>query len=110
MIDGLKITQRRRRGQARFSLKRQAGHHVGLPVANSVGGDDLFGVGFPSARGRPVSDKPIELWIDVPPEIKLAIERAAAERGLSVAEFLQEAMRKHLVDTGYLENRRSTPY
>ena len=57
-----------------------------------------------------MSDKPIELWIDVPPEIKLAIERAAAERGLSVAEFLQEAVRKHPVDTGYLENRRPTPY
>lgn len=50
-----------------------------------------------------MTDKPIELSIDVPPEIKLAIERAAAERGLSVAEFLEEAVRKHLVDIGYID-------
>jgi hypothetical protein len=39
----------------------------------------------------------IELSIDVPTQTKLAIERAAAERSMSVPEFLQE------VDTGYLE-------
>ena len=49
-----------------------------------------------------MTDKPIELWIDVPPETKRAIERAAAERGITVASFLEEALRKHLVDTGYI--------
>jgi hypothetical protein len=50
-----------------------------------------------------MTDKPIELWIDVPPEAKRAIERAAAERGITVASFLEEALRRYLVDSGYLD-------
>ena len=50
-----------------------------------------------------MTNSPIELSIDVPTETKLAIERAAAERSMSVSEFLQEALRKYLVDTGYLD-------
>ena len=48
-------------------------------------------------------DKPIELWIDVPPETKQAIELAAAERGMTVADFLESALRKYLADRGYLD-------
>jgi len=50
-----------------------------------------------------MTDKPIELSIEVPAQTKRAIERAATERGLSVSEFFEEAVRKHLVDTGYLD-------
>jgi uncharacterized protein (DUF1778 family) len=49
-------------------------------------------------------DKPIELWIDLPPEIKRAIERAAAARGLSVSEFVRTALRKFLFDAGYIDD------
>jgi hypothetical protein len=48
-------------------------------------------------------DKPIELSIEVPAETKRAIERAAAERGVTVAVFLEQALRRYLVDTGYLD-------
>jgi len=50
-----------------------------------------------------MTDKPIELSIEVPAETRRAIERAAAERGISVSDFLEEALRKHLVDTGYID-------
>ena len=42
-------------------------------------------------------DKPIELSIEVPAETRREIERAAAERGMTVPEFLEEALRKYLV-------------
>jgi hypothetical protein len=35
-----------------------------------------------------MTDKPIELSIEVPAETRLAIERAAAERGMTVSEYL----------------------
>ena len=47
--------------------------------------------------------KPIELSIEVPAETKRAIERAAAERGVTVPAFLGDALRKYLVDTGYID-------
>jgi hypothetical protein len=50
-----------------------------------------------------MTDKPIGLSIDVPPETKRAIERAAVERGKSVSEFLEETLRKYLIDTGYID-------
>ena len=50
-----------------------------------------------------MTEKPIELSIEVPTETKPAIERAAAERGLSVSKLLEEALRKHLADTGYID-------
>ena len=50
-----------------------------------------------------MTDKPIELSIEVPAETKRAIERAASERGVSVFQFLEDALRKHLADTGYLD-------
>lgn len=50
-----------------------------------------------------MTDKPIELSIEVPAETMRAIERTAAERGVSVSQFLEDALRKHLVDTGYLD-------
>jgi hypothetical protein len=40
-----------------------------------------------------MTDKPIELSIEVPAETRLAIERA--ERGMTVSEFLEQAERKH---------------
>lgn len=50
-------------------------------------------------------DRPIELSIEVPAETRREIERAAAERGMSVPEYLQDALRKFLVDGGYTGNR-----
>ena len=55
-----------------------------------------------------MADKSIELSIDVPPETKRAIERAAAERGITVASFLEEAVRRYLVDTGYIDEEATT--
>ena len=47
-----------------------------------------------------MSDKSIELAVEVPAEIKLAIERAAAAQGMSVSEFVQDALRRLLVEIG----------
>ena len=55
-------------------------------------------------HGR-MNDSPIEFLIDVPTEAKRVIERAAAERRVSVPEFLQNALRKYLVDAGYLQEK-----
>jgi uncharacterized protein (DUF1778 family) len=49
----------------------------------------------------------VELLIEVPGDTKRAIERAASERGLSVSEFIQEALRRYLADAG--KNPRPTP-
>jgi len=50
-----------------------------------------------------MTDKSIELLIEVPAETKHAIERAAAELGLTTSEYLGYALRKSLVDAGYLD-------
>ena len=50
-----------------------------------------------------MTDKSIELLIEVPAETKLAIERAAAARTLSVAAFLEVSLRKYLADAGYID-------
>jgi len=50
-----------------------------------------------------MTDKTIELAIEVPVEFKQAIERAAAARGVSVPDFLEDALRKLLADTGYID-------
>jgi hypothetical protein len=50
-----------------------------------------------------MTDKTNELAIDVPAVAKSPLERAAAERGLSVSEFLEGALRKLLIDTGYID-------
>ncbi len=50
-----------------------------------------------------MTDKAVELAIEVPAETKRAIERAAAERGMTVAAFLQQTLRMYLVDTGYID-------
>jgi len=55
-----------------------------------------------------MTDKPIELSIEVPAETRRAIERAAAERGMTVAAFLEEALRRYLVDTGYIDEEATT--
>jgi len=63
----------------------------------------------PNRRNRArMTDKPIELSIDVPPVTKQAIECAAAERGMTVADFLEKALRKHLVDAGYIDEEATT--
>jgi hypothetical protein len=50
-----------------------------------------------------MTDKPIELSIEVPPETKRAIERVAAERGMSASEYLEYVLRKSLIHAGYLD-------
>jgi len=55
-----------------------------------------------------MTDKPIELSIEVTAETRREIERAAAERGMTVPEFLEEALRKYLVDTGYIDEEATT--
>src|SRR6185437_10324111 len=50
-----------------------------------------------------MTDKTIEQAIEVPVEFKQAIERAAAARGVSVPDFLEDALRKLLADTGYID-------
>jgi uncharacterized protein (DUF1778 family) len=50
-----------------------------------------------------MTDKSIELSIEVPAETKLAIERAAAERDVSVSEFVEEAVRRFLIEAGYID-------
>ena len=47
-----------------------------------------------------MSDNSIELAVEVPAETKFAIERAAAARGMSVSEFVQDTSRKLLVEIG----------
>jgi hypothetical protein len=49
-------------------------------------------------------DKNIELTIKSP-ETKLAIERAAAARGMSVSELLEGAVAKFLADTGDIDEK-----
>lgn len=51
----------------------------------------------------------VELSIEVPSGTKRAIERAASQRGLSVSDFIQEALRRYLEEAGNLKNRRPTP-
>jgi hypothetical protein len=41
--------------------------------------------------------------VAAPTEAKRAIERAAEERDLPVAVFLEVALRRYLVDTGYID-------
>jgi len=50
-----------------------------------------------------MTDKAIELSIEVPREIKRAIERAAAQRGMTVPAFVQQTLRMYLVNTGYID-------
>jgi hypothetical protein len=55
-----------------------------------------------------MTDKPIELSIEVPAETKRAIERVAAERGVTVPAFLEDALRRYLIDTGYIDEEATT--
>jgi uncharacterized protein (DUF1778 family) len=40
------------------------------------------------------------LAVEVPPETRLAIERAAAAQGMSVSEFIQDTLQRLLVEIG----------
>jgi predicted HicB family RNase H-like nuclease len=51
----------------------------------------------------PMADKSVELSVSIPPETKIAIERAARAAGLSVSEFVEKALREFLADAGYIE-------
>ena len=55
-----------------------------------------------------MTDKPIELSIEVPAETKRAIERAAAARGMTISEYLEYVLRKSLIDAGYLDEEATT--
>ena len=46
-----------------------------------------------------MSDKSVELAIEVPAEIKLAIERAAAAQRISVSKFIENALQKMLAES-----------
>lgn len=50
-----------------------------------------------------MSDKTVELAIEVPAETKLAVERAAAAQGISVSKFLENALRKMLEEVSFSE-------
>jgi uncharacterized protein (DUF1778 family) len=52
---------------------------------------------------------PQELTIEVSAETRRAIEKAAAAHGLSVSDYIQEALRRFLAATGYLEKGPSGP-
>jgi uncharacterized protein (DUF1778 family) len=56
-----------------------------------------------------MTDHPDELSIEVSDETRRALEKAAAEHGLSVSDFVQEALRRFLTAAGYLENRQPVP-
>ena len=55
-----------------------------------------------------MSHKSVELAIEVPAEIKLAIERVAAEQGMSVSEFIENAVQRLLAEIGYAPRRAGT--
>ena len=56
-----------------------------------------------TSHGDAMPDKPIELSIEVPAETRRAIEGAAAELGMTTSAYLEYALRKSLVDAGYLD-------
>jgi uncharacterized protein (DUF1778 family) len=49
------------------------------------------------------------LSIEVSAETRRALVKAAADHGLSVSDYVQEALRRYLAATGYLENRPARP-
>jgi uncharacterized protein (DUF1778 family) len=52
-----------------------------------------------------MADKTRELIIEVPAEIRQAIERAAAAQDISISEFVESALAKFLADTGYIDKK-----
>jgi hypothetical protein len=52
-------------------------------------------------REKAMTDKSVELAIEVSAEIKLTIERAAAEQGMSVSVFIEIAVQRLLAENGY---------
>jgi predicted HicB family RNase H-like nuclease len=50
-----------------------------------------------------------KLSIEVSAETRRALVKAAADHGLSVPDYVQEALRRFLAATGYLENRPARP-
>ena len=50
----------------------------------------------------------VELSIEVPSATRREIERAAAERGMTVPAFLEDALRRYLIDTGYIDEEAIT--
>lgn len=50
-----------------------------------------------------MTDKPLELSIEVTAQTMREIERAAAERGMTAPAFLEDALRRYLIDTSYID-------
>ena len=50
-----------------------------------------------------MADKTKELAIEIPEEIRQAIERAAAAEKIPVSEFVERALVKFLADAGYID-------
>ena len=48
-------------------------------------------------------DKTKELVIEVPAEIRQAIERAAAAQKIPASKFVEHALAKFLADAGYID-------
>jgi hypothetical protein len=46
-------------------------------------------------------DDTIELSVEVPAEIRLAVERAAAAQGISVSDFIEQHLKKMLTERGF---------
>jgi uncharacterized protein (DUF1778 family) len=55
-----------------------------------------------------MTDEYIELAIEVPAETKVAVERAAAAQGVSVSEFVENAVQKMLAGAGCSPHRAGT--
>ena len=55
-----------------------------------------------------MTDKPIELSIEVPAETQRALARAAAARGMTTSEYLEYVLRKSLLAAGYLDEEATT--
>ena len=55
-----------------------------------------------------MSDKSIELAVEVPAETKRAVERAAAAQGITVSQYLENAVQKMLAEVGYGAPRAGT--
>jgi hypothetical protein len=55
-----------------------------------------------------MTDKYIELAIEVPAETKVAVDARAAAQGVSVSEFIENAVQKMLAEVGYSPRRAGT--
>lgn len=52
-----------------------------------------------------MADKTIQLTVEVPVEIREAIERAAAAQEIPVSDFVERALAKFLLEAGYIDKK-----